>query len=53
VIRTKSNNGKALLRYWPLADAQFISHDPEYNNVPPNSSYRPTSPEAIDTDEEQ
>jgi signal peptidase I len=45
--------GKALLRYWPLADAQFISHDPEYNAVTPNSGYHPASQEAIDTDEEQ
>lgn len=30
--------GKALLRYWPLANAQVISHETDYKNVPPNTT---------------
>ena len=29
--------GKALFRYWPLADAQVISHEGDYNNIPPSA----------------
>jgi signal peptidase I len=28
--------GKAVVRYWPLGEASVISHDPQYNQVPPN-----------------
>ena len=28
--------GKALVRYWPIGEASVISHDPEYNAIPPN-----------------
>ena len=27
--------GKALFRYWPLADASIITHDGAYQNIPP------------------
>ncbi len=32
--------GKALLRYWPLSSAQFISHESVYNVVPPGPGVR-------------
>ena len=28
--------GKALFRYWPLADASMISHESGYRNIPPS-----------------
>lgn len=37
--------GKALFRYWPLGSASVISHDPDYNPVPSNTTYRADSPE--------
>ena len=32
--------GKALFRYWPLADATVMSHDPDYNLAPPANTDR-------------
>ncbi|HEY0323288.1 MAG TPA: signal peptidase I [Pyrinomonadaceae bacterium] len=29
--------GKALFRYWPLADASMISHEEGYRNIPPTA----------------
>jgi signal peptidase I len=29
--------GKALFRYWPLADASLISHEESYQNIPPSA----------------
>ncbi len=44
--------GKALFRYWPLSSASLISHDPDYNPVPP--SPRPsTESEDSDASDEQ
>ena len=40
--------GKALFRYWPLGDAQLISHDASYVNLPPSnreSGYQDNSTE--------
>ncbi|HEY0384625.1 MAG TPA: signal peptidase I [Pyrinomonadaceae bacterium] len=45
--------GKALLRYWPLASAQVIRHETEYNSIPSSSGYRPTTDDAESTDEER
>jgi signal peptidase I len=45
--------GKALLRYWPLSSAQFISHAPDYNVQPPNANYRSTTEDAESPDEER
>jgi signal peptidase I len=28
--------GKAVVRYWPIGDASVISHDPDYNQIPPS-----------------
>ncbi|HYE64449.1 MAG TPA: signal peptidase I [Pyrinomonadaceae bacterium] len=42
--------GKALFRYWPLASASIISHDPQYNDLPPSYTY---GSEATHTDEDQ
>ena len=44
--------GKALFRYWPLGSVSVISHDPEYNAVPPNPGRRPDNPGAPAEEEE-
>ncbi|HEY0004312.1 MAG TPA: signal peptidase I [Pyrinomonadaceae bacterium] len=44
--------GKALFRYWPLGSVSVISHDPEYNAVPPNPGRRPEIPDAPAEEEE-
>jgi signal peptidase I len=40
--------GKAVVRYWPLGEASVISHDPQYNSVPPGS----LNPEEKDSDDD-
>ncbi|HKS30011.1 MAG TPA: signal peptidase I [Pyrinomonadaceae bacterium] len=45
--------GKALFRYWPLADASVISHEENYRNIPPSARREGETPEgAEDTDEQ-
>ncbi|MBD0325020.1 MAG: signal peptidase I [Pyrinomonadaceae bacterium] len=43
--------GKALLRYWPLSSAQFISHESTYNFVPQGNRPPPQDDDAENTDE--
>lgn len=45
--------GKALLRYWPLSSAGVISHEPNYNGLPPGPAYRPAVSDEENPDEEQ
>jgi signal peptidase I len=45
--------GKALLRYWPLSSASVISHEPDYNGVPPRANSPAAAPEMENPDEEQ
>jgi signal peptidase I len=40
--------GKALFRYWPLADATVMSHDPDYNIAPQTNTYRSDAPDGDD-----
>jgi signal peptidase I len=35
--------GKALFRYWPLADASLISHETDYKFTPPNPAASPAA----------
>ncbi|MFN2453560.1 MAG: signal peptidase I [Pyrinomonadaceae bacterium] len=44
--------GKALFRFWPLADWGVLSHDPDYNIAPPRSNYNAETPEHSGTDDE-
>ena len=41
--------GKALFRYWPLADVSVISHETEYGEVPPSDG----SPRALTGEEDE
>lgn len=45
--------GKALFRYWPLADAQMISHDASYRNVPVNSRQDVKPEDGVDNEGER
>jgi signal peptidase I len=45
--------GKALLRYWPLGSAQFISHETVYNFVPPGNRPPPQDDDAESANEER
>jgi signal peptidase I len=45
--------GKALFRYWPLADASVISHDAGYRNIPPSVTRDGEPTEGADEDSEQ
>lgn len=47
--------GKALFRYWPLGAVGVISHDPDYGQIPPSSTYRaetPASPPGVSNEDE-
>jgi signal peptidase I len=43
--------GKALYRFWPLADAGVLSRDPVYNVAPPKNRYNTEAPETNEEDE--
>lgn len=45
--------GKALFRYWPLADASVISHEGGYRNIPPSVKRERESPDDAEEGEEQ
>ncbi|HMF58238.1 MAG TPA: S26 family signal peptidase, partial [Pyrinomonadaceae bacterium] len=45
--------GKALFRYWPIGSASVISHDPDYNPLPPSPTPHGESSDESDTGDEQ
>lgn len=44
--------GKALYRFWPLADTGLLSRDPVYNIQPPKIRFNADAPETTDDDEQ-
>jgi signal peptidase I len=45
--------GKALFRYWPLADASMISHEEGYRNIPPTARRGAGENSEGDTEEDE
>ncbi len=48
LVPEKYVDGKALFRFWPLADWGVLSHDPEYNIAAPKPNYNAEAPETPD-----
>jgi signal peptidase I len=53
LVPAKYIYGKALFRYWPLASASLISHETEYNTVPPAPVITPEAQDETDENENQ